>query len=181
MQLCAACSACTFNLHVVTMCPGVLEVSTFHPARIDIRHKRGWEQLLDNENVHLLLSTYYASDSDDSSGGGYFLACGGGGDFVLPNTSTQLERLPFLFQGSLLLDLLIQKNSHLWCILELGVCGLTNANQCAYQCYCEVFVLILRYQSLHLDIGGPVHSLVKAPAIGYLDWSRLLEELYCTL
>ena len=125
------------------------------------RHKRGWEQLLDNENVHLLLSTYYASDSDDSSGGGYFLACGGGGDFVLPNTSTQLEKLEGLKQ--------------------FFICHFANANQCAYQCYCEVFVLILRYQSLHLDIGGPVHSMVKAPAIGYLDSSRLLEELYCAL
>lgn len=34
---------------------------------LHMMHKRGWEQLLDNENVHLLLSTYYASDSDDSS------------------------------------------------------------------------------------------------------------------
>ena len=46
------------------------------------RHKRGWERLLDNEAVHLLLSTYYEDG---------FLACGGGGDFVLPNTSTQLK------------------------------------------------------------------------------------------
>ncbi|CAL1149446.1 unnamed protein product [Cladocopium goreaui] len=78
---------------------------------LHMMHKRGWERLLDNEAVHLLLSTYYEDG---------FLACGGGGDFVLPNTST--------------------------------------------------------YQSLHLDVGGPVHSLVKAPAIGV---NFVLEDLTC--
>lgn len=51
-------------------------------ASMCFRHQPGWEQLLDNQAVHLLLSTYYSDG---------FLACGGGGDFVLPNTSTQLD------------------------------------------------------------------------------------------
>ena len=109
----------------------------FHNQMFDIRHKRGWEQLLDNEAVHLLLSTYYSDG---------FLACGGGGDFVLPNTSTQLEWFPPVLR-SLLLDPLIY--TYTWHILE-EVCSLTRRGSKQTS------------SNRQLGVGGLIHVHVSA-------------------